>query len=139
MSTNQPTRTDDLVEIQQLIARYAVTITQEDIDGLVGVFGLLLFESPLLNTIEVGGGFVNPTAVRFAPDGRAFVAEKRGIVKAFDSIADTTPTTVIDLRTATDDYWDRASAKHHDPLAHDVSSTRVCRVRGSATTLPKRL
>ena len=33
-----PTRTDDLVEIQQLLARYAVTITQQDIDGLVGVF-----------------------------------------------------------------------------------------------------
>src|SRR6201992_1822109 len=33
-----PTRTDDLVEIQQLLARYAVTITQLDIDGLVKVF-----------------------------------------------------------------------------------------------------
>jgi hypothetical protein len=33
-----PTRTDDLVEIQQLLARYAVTITQEDIDGLLKVF-----------------------------------------------------------------------------------------------------
>jgi hypothetical protein len=33
-----PTRTDDLVEIQQLLARYAVTITREDIGGLVGVF-----------------------------------------------------------------------------------------------------
>ena len=33
-----PTRTEDLVEIQQLLARYAVTITQEDIDGLVKVF-----------------------------------------------------------------------------------------------------
>ena len=33
-----PTRTDDLVEIQQLLARYAVTITQQDIDGLVKVF-----------------------------------------------------------------------------------------------------
>ena len=54
-----------------------------------------------------GGGFTNPTAVRFAPDGRAFVAEKRGIVKEFDSITDTTPTTVIDLRTPTYDYWDR--------------------------------
>lgn len=30
--------TDDLMEIQQLLARYAVTITQGDIDGLVGVF-----------------------------------------------------------------------------------------------------
>jgi SnoaL-like domain len=36
MST--PTRTDDLVEIQQLLAKYAVTITQGDIDGLITVF-----------------------------------------------------------------------------------------------------
>ncbi|KMO68686.1 SnoaL-like protein [Mycobacterium sp. BK558] len=33
-----PTRTEDLVEIQQLLAKYAVTITQGDIDGLVEVF-----------------------------------------------------------------------------------------------------
>ena len=38
MSSNQPSRTDDLVEIQQTLARYAVTITQEDIEGLVAVF-----------------------------------------------------------------------------------------------------
>ncbi len=31
-------RIEDLVEIQQLLARYAVTITQDDIDGLVAVF-----------------------------------------------------------------------------------------------------
>ena len=30
--------TDDLVEIQQLLARYAVTITQGDIDGLLATF-----------------------------------------------------------------------------------------------------
>lgn len=36
MST--PHRTDDLAEIQQLLAKYAVTITQGDIDGLVTVF-----------------------------------------------------------------------------------------------------
>lgn len=30
--------TDDLIEIQQLLARYAVTITKGDIDGLIGVF-----------------------------------------------------------------------------------------------------
>ena len=30
--------TDNLVEIQQLLARYAVTITQGDIDGLLAVF-----------------------------------------------------------------------------------------------------
>jgi hypothetical protein len=31
-------RTDDLVEIQQLLAKYAVTITQGDVEGLVTVF-----------------------------------------------------------------------------------------------------
>jgi hypothetical protein len=31
-------RTDDLVEIQQLLARYAVTITRGDIEGLLAVF-----------------------------------------------------------------------------------------------------
>jgi hypothetical protein len=33
-----PTRTEDLVEIQQLLAKYAVTITQGDDEGLVTVF-----------------------------------------------------------------------------------------------------
>jgi hypothetical protein len=31
-------RIDDLVEIQQTLAKYAVTITQGDIDGLISVF-----------------------------------------------------------------------------------------------------
>ena len=35
---SQTTRTEDLVEIQQLLAKYAVTITQGDIDGLISVF-----------------------------------------------------------------------------------------------------
>lgn len=33
-----PTRTEDLVEIHQLLAKYAVTITQGDVQGLVEVF-----------------------------------------------------------------------------------------------------
>jgi SnoaL-like domain len=33
-----PSRTDDLIEIQQVLAKYAVTITQGDIEGLVSVF-----------------------------------------------------------------------------------------------------
>ena len=37
-SLSTPTRTDDLVEIQQLLAKYAVTITQGDVEGLVTVF-----------------------------------------------------------------------------------------------------
>ena len=34
----QSKRIEDLVEIQQLLAKYAVTITQGDIDGLTSVF-----------------------------------------------------------------------------------------------------
>ncbi|MBU9765995.1 nuclear transport factor 2 family protein [Mycobacterium sp. TNTM28] len=37
-STSKPTRTEDLIEIQQVLAKYAVTITQGDIDGLISVF-----------------------------------------------------------------------------------------------------
>jgi glucose/arabinose dehydrogenase len=52
-------------------------------------------------------GLVNPTAVRFAADGRVFVAEKRGVIQMYDGVADTTPTTVADLRTEVHNYWDR--------------------------------
>jgi glucose/arabinose dehydrogenase len=52
-------------------------------------------------------GLNTPTAVRFAPDGRIFVAEKRGVVKVFSSFTDTAPRTVIDLSSSVDDYSDR--------------------------------
>ncbi len=52
-------------------------------------------------------GLTRPMSVRFAADGRVFIAEKAGIVKAFDSVADTTPTTVLDIRGEVNSYWDR--------------------------------
>src|SRR3954466_14989151 len=52
-------------------------------------------------------GLTGPTAVTFAPDGRAFVSEKSGLIKEFDSLSDTTPTTVADLRTEVYNFWDR--------------------------------
>ena len=55
----------------------------------------------------VFSGLNAPTAVRFSPDGRVFVAEKRGVVKVFDSLADTTPTVFLDLRTQVFNFWDR--------------------------------
>ena len=55
----------------------------------------------------VFSGLTNPTAIRFATDGRVFVAEKSGLLKVFDSLANSTPTTVVDLRDQVDDYWDR--------------------------------
>ena len=52
-------------------------------------------------------GLTEPTALQFANDGRVFVAEKSGIIKVFDNLADTTPTTFADLRTNTHNFWDR--------------------------------
>ena len=52
-------------------------------------------------------GLLSPTAVEFSPDGRIFVAEKRGVVKVFDNVNDPTPTVVADLRTNVFNGWDR--------------------------------
>jgi hypothetical protein len=45
----------------------------------------------------VFSGVVQPVAIRFAPDGRVLIAEKRGGIKAFDSVVDTSPTVFADL------------------------------------------
>ena len=55
----------------------------------------------------VFSGLNLPTALRFAPDGRIFVAEKSGLVKVFDSLDDAMPVVVADLRTNVHNYWDR--------------------------------
>ncbi|HJQ95326.1 MAG TPA: PQQ-dependent sugar dehydrogenase, partial [Acidimicrobiia bacterium] len=55
----------------------------------------------------VYSGLNFPTFVRFAPDGRVFVIEKRGTLLAFDSLSDLTPKTVVDFSGATYGWWDR--------------------------------
>jgi len=70
--------------------------------GAVGAF-----VDPRFREIAVFSGLTKPTSVRFASDGRAFVSEKGGVIKAFDSITDTTPTVVADLSADVMDYWDR--------------------------------
>ena len=52
-------------------------------------------------------GLSSPAAVSFAADGRVFIAEKSGLIKTYDSLADTTPATVADLRAAVHNFWDR--------------------------------
>ncbi|MDF3065844.1 MAG: hypothetical protein K0R38_1445 [Polyangiaceae bacterium] len=52
-------------------------------------------------------GLNEPTVVRFASDGRAFVAEKGGKVWIYDSLTDTTPTLFTDLASRVHDFWDR--------------------------------
>src|SRR5436305_14689245 len=53
------------------------------------------------------GGLTDPTAVRFARDGRVFVAEKSGLIKVYDGVSDRTPTVFADLRTNVHNFWDR--------------------------------
>lgn len=52
-------------------------------------------------------GLERPTAVRFASDGRVFVAEKSGRIRVFDGPDDRTPSTWADLRTQVHDFFDR--------------------------------
>jgi glucose/arabinose dehydrogenase len=52
-------------------------------------------------------GLRDPTNVAFSKDGRVFVAEKSGLIKVFDNLSDTTPTTFADLRTEVYNGWDR--------------------------------
>jgi len=65
------------------------------------------FADPQFAEEIVFSGLTQPIAIDFAADGTAFVAEKSGLIKVFDSVADPTPTTFADLRTNVHDYWDR--------------------------------
>jgi MYXO-CTERM domain-containing protein len=55
----------------------------------------------------VFSGLNNPTVVRFADDGRVFVAEKNGRIWIYDSLSDATPTLFTNLQTSVHDFWDR--------------------------------
>lgn len=52
-------------------------------------------------------GLTLPTAVRFAPDGHVFIAEKSGIIKVLDDINDPTPSVFADLTVDVHDWIDR--------------------------------
>jgi glucose/arabinose dehydrogenase len=83
---------------------------------LVGlaVNGMVFGPNAAAGTVPAGfqeeivfSGLTQPTAVRFATDGRVFVAEKSGIIKVFDNLTDSTPTVFADLRTQVHNFWDR--------------------------------
>ena len=52
-------------------------------------------------------GLTQPTAVRFASDGRVFVAEKSGLIKVFDSLSDPTADVFANLNAQVYNFWDR--------------------------------
>src|SRR4029453_7742106 len=55
----------------------------------------------------VFSGLRQPVNMEFAADGRLFVAEKAGIVKVFDDLADTTPSVFADLSRNVHNQVDR--------------------------------
>ncbi|MFG1817890.1 PQQ-dependent sugar dehydrogenase [Kribbella sp. NPDC049174] len=92
--------------------------------GLVSAVAAMLLGAALLTQVGPGpaeastlptgfrdsvvlSGLTNPTVLQFAPDGRIFVGQKNGVIKVFQSLTDTNPVTVADLRTQVNDYWDR--------------------------------
>ena len=56
---------------------------------------------------EVFKGLEQPTAVRFAPDGMVFVAEKAGRILVYENLEDETPELFKDLRTEVYNHADR--------------------------------
>lgn len=55
----------------------------------------------------VFAGLDKPAALRFAPNGMAFVAEKAGKIEVYEDLKDETPELFKDLRTETYDHGDR--------------------------------
>src|SRR4051794_9249993 len=72
-------------------------------NGVIGPSGFL----PDFDETPVFTGLSNPMAIRWAPDGRIFIAEKGGKIKEFNSLTDPTPTVVADISTEVYDFWDR--------------------------------
>ena len=56
---------------------------------------------------EITNVLNQPVAFGFTPSGGMYVAEKAGTVQVFDSIADPTPTQIINVSDNVHDYWDR--------------------------------
>jgi hypothetical protein len=82
--------------------------------AVLAVHLLLLAGGLAASTLPAGfqettifAGLTLPTAVKFASDGRVFVAEKSGVIKVYASLSATTPTVFADLRPKVFDYWDR--------------------------------
>ena len=100
-------RANNRVVLGSLVRRVVMPV-------LVGAFVCLAPSSAAAATLPTGfedtavfSGLYGPTAFRFSPDGRVFVARKNGIIEVFSSVDATTGTTFADLRTEVYDYRDR--------------------------------
>ena len=76
--------TSHTVAVARVVARWWV------VSAFAVVLTLVLATGARAGTLPSGfqettvfSGLVNPTVVRFAPDGRVFVAQKNGVIKVF--------------------------------------------------------
>ena len=113
VSYDAPSRTASLDPTGELTGSQTFTVTVSGARDLAG--NIMTTVSWAFTTGTAGfqditlpqTGLVDPTVIQFGADGKIFVAEKSGLIYAYDNLADTTPRLVIDLRTATHNFWDR--------------------------------
>ena len=92
---NATPSSDDLVEIQQLLARYAVTITKGDIDGLLAVFTSDGTYSAFGDTFTLE---MFPDLVAAAPKG-LFLTGTAAVELSGDTATGTQPLCFVDQAT----------------------------------------
>lgn len=66
-----------------------------------------VYPTPNFRTTNPLSGRSQPTQVRFAHDGRVFVAEKAGKIWMYDNLLDTTPQQVADIGAVVHNFQDR--------------------------------
>ena len=82
-------------------------------------------------------GLVDPTAVRFAADGRVFVAEKSGLIKVYATLEGSNYTILADLRPRVQDFWDRGLlGMELDPATPNLTLTLSLESGGLPTPAP---
>jgi glucose/arabinose dehydrogenase len=81
--------------------------SEESVPHEIAATSQALTVQPGFQDQTVLSGLIKPTAVRFAKDGRIFIAEKSGLIKVFDPAIGGEPRVFADLRTNVYNYWDR--------------------------------
>ncbi len=75
--------------------------------ALAGTALAQTWPSPNFRQTHAISGRNQPTQVRFAHDGRVFVAEKAGRIWMYGNLLDPAPVLVADLTAKVHDFWDR--------------------------------
>ena len=98
-------KTKQLLRVWAVMAAMALAVTLVSVLSPSGADAVPTLPAGFQDSVAFGG-LANPTTVQFSKDGRVFVAEQSGLIKVFDNLSDTTPTTFADLRTNVYNFWD---------------------------------